>query len=62
MNEVVANGGWVLLPAFAIGRSQELAKILIENKVNAEIYLDGMCQKAAKISFSYPAYFPEFKA
>src|SRR3989338_2160497 len=54
VQETIDRGGWVLVPAFAVGRSQEMLDILHEYKVSAPIFFDGMCQKAAKIMMDYP--------
>ncbi len=56
VQEIVDNGGWALVPAFAVGRSQEVVDILNEYKLGVPIYLDGMCQKAASILLKYPDY------
>jgi len=42
VNEVVEDGGVVLIPAFSVGRSQEVLCILAEYGVNHPIYIDGM--------------------
>lgn len=54
--EVIANGGHCIVPAFAVGRSQEIISVLFEHKVHAPIYLDGMGQKASRVMLSYPKY------
>jgi putative mRNA 3-end processing factor len=56
VQEIVENGGWALVPAFAVGRSQEVVDILNEYNLGVPIYLDGMCQKAANILLKYPDY------
>jgi len=48
--------GLVMLPAFAIGRAQELLLILHENNIKRKIYLDGMGQKAADIILFHKNY------
>lgn len=60
VTSVLDNGGNVLCPAFAIGRSQELVDLLVEHNIEAPIYLDGMGQAAARIFFNYPEYFRDF--
>lgn len=42
VNEVVEDGGVVLVPAFSVGRSQEILCILTAYDVNHPIYIDGM--------------------
>ncbi len=54
VNETIARGGFAMVPAFAVGRSQELIDILHEHKVDAEIFFDGMGQKAAETTLLYP--------
>ena len=59
----VNNGGKVIIPLFAVGRSQELMLVL-ENYINnspkykmeAPIYLDGMILEASAIHTAYPEY------
>ncbi|MBN1941351.1 MAG: MBL fold metallo-hydrolase [Candidatus Diapherotrites archaeon] len=54
VQDTLDKGGWVLVPSFAVGRSQEIIDILAEHKVNAPVFFDGMCQKAAKIMLDHP--------
>lgn len=56
VEEIVESGGHVILPAFAVGRSQEIIDVLVERKVKLPIYLDGMGQKAATTMMRYPKY------
>ena len=58
-DEVLANGGNVLLPAFAIGRTQELVRVLRAHRPDYPIWLDGMGVKAADIVLRHPAYISE---
>ncbi|MEM3082026.1 MAG: MBL fold metallo-hydrolase, partial [Candidatus Caldarchaeum sp.] len=43
--EVVENGGRVLVPAFSVGRSQEILCILAAHNFPYTIWLDGMAKK-----------------
>ena len=61
VQNTIDKGGWALVPAFAVGRSQEVIDILKEYRVNAPIYLDGMGQKAARVMLSYPKYLKNHK-
>jgi putative mRNA 3-end processing factor len=54
------NGGIVILPAFAIERSQEIINILHKFKIDYPIYLDGMSKKATNIFLNYPEYFKDY--
>ena len=61
--ETLENGGSIILPAFAIERSQELISILAKYKINnVPIYLDGMSKKATMIFSQYPEFFTDFKS
>ncbi len=62
VQDVVDRKGWALIPAFAIGRGQEIIEILRSHGVNADIYYDGMGQKAAQIMLNYPKYLRDPKA
>src|SRR3989338_2389846 len=59
VQEAIDRGGHVLLPSFAVGRSQEIIDVLNEYKVEAPIYFDGMGQKVARIYLSNPAFLPK---
>ncbi len=61
VQDTVDKGGWALIPAFAVGRSQEIIDILFEYKVNAPIYLDGMGQKVARATTRFPEYLKDPK-
>ncbi|HJW97240.1 MAG TPA: MBL fold metallo-hydrolase [archaeon] len=50
--ETIYNNGALLLPTFAVGRTQELLLILYD--MGFDIYLDGMGIKATEIVMSYP--------
>ncbi len=45
IKSVINNKGSVIIPAFAVGRAQEILLILSELKTNVPIYLDGMAKK-----------------
>ena len=52
VEDVINRGGQVVLPAFALGRSQELLMLL--RKLDIDIWLDGMGREIANIFSSYP--------
>jgi putative mRNA 3-end processing factor len=54
IDDVVKRGGRVVLPAFAVSRSQELAIVLKNEGYN--IWFDGMGRKVSKIFLKYPKY------
>lgn len=61
INTTLERGGKVLIPAFAVGRSQELMLALEEGFRNGlilkcKIYLDGMIKEATALHTAYPEY------
>lgn len=61
INNTVEKGGKVLIPTFAVGRSQEVMIALEEairnEKINEiPVYLDGMIYEATAIHTAYPEY------
>jgi len=61
-SEVVENGGIALVPAFAIGRSQEILLILYHRKFKHKITMDGMALDATKILLNNPIFLKDHKA
>ncbi|AJF59533.1 MAG: hypothetical protein QT03_C0001G0018 [archaeon GW2011_AR10] len=56
VQDTIDRGGHALVASFALGRSAEIVDILNEYNLNAEVYFDGMCRKAARIYLDYPQY------
>ncbi len=61
VTSTLSRGGKVLIPAFSVGRSQEVMLALEEgirlNKIpKTPIYLDGMIREATAIHTAYPEY------
>ncbi len=62
VNRTFDRGGSVLVPVFAVGRSQEVMLVLEDayrNKLipeNTKVYLDGMIMEATAIHAAYPEY------
>lgn len=56
VQETIDRGGHVLLPTFAVGRSQEIIDVLNEYTLHAPIYFDGMGQQVARIYLANPSY------
>lgn len=61
LKKAIENGGKVLIPVFAVGRSQEVM-LVIEELVRTnqlpkiKVYLDGMIWEATAIHTAYPEY------
>jgi hypothetical protein len=55
--KTVERGGKVLLPSFAVERSQDVMVILFKAGFEYPIYLDGMVWDATAIHTAYPEYF-----
>ena len=56
VQDTLDKGGTALVPAFAVGRSQEIVDVLHEYNINAPIYLDGMGQKVARLMLKFPKF------
>ncbi len=59
--ETIENGGVVLVPAFAVARSQEILLILHEHKFKYPIVMDGMALEVTKIFLSHGGYLKDVK-
>jgi putative mRNA 3-end processing factor len=55
-NQIVEDGGTVLIPAFSVGRSHEVVTALRSNGFKHQIHLDGMAREAAEIILRHPSY------
>jgi len=66
IKNTIRNGGKVIIPLFAVGRSQEM-QLVLENymmnkpeyKLEVPVYLDGMILEASAIHTAYPEYLKE---
>ena len=66
IKSTVKGGGKVIIPLFAVGRSQEM-QLVLENymmnkpeyKLDVPVYLDGMILEASAIHTAYPEYLKE---
>ena len=56
VKETIEDGGTVLFPSFAVGRSQELLILMAERLPDVNTYLDGMSKSATEIVAEYPSY------
>lgn len=54
VEETCDRGGVVVVPAFAVGRSQEILMLL--DTLDYPVYLDGMGKSVIKVYLSYPEY------
>ena len=59
--DVLDRGGIVLVPAFAVGRSQEIICILKRYNFEYPIILDGMARIASKLILEEPYYLKNYK-
>ena len=56
VREVVESGGRVLIPAFSVGRAQEILCILQAHRIEWPIALDGMARRVSNVLLRYPSY------
>lgn len=56
VTEVVENGGTSLIPAFSVGRSQEIACILAAHHFEYSIVMDGMARKVNTIMMRHTPF------
>ena len=59
--DVVELGGTVLVPAFGVGRAQEMACILAANHFEYPIVLDGMAREASRVIMNYKEFLKDPK-
>jgi putative mRNA 3-end processing factor len=60
--EVVENGGVVLVPAFGVGRSQELACVLAAHHFEYPVTIDGMAREASRVMMNYSQFLRDERA
>ena len=56
MEEIIGNGGNVLFPAFAVGRTQELISIVRSQIKDVPIFVDGMGKSVSRLYSKYGGY------
>lgn len=61
LEETLEAGGTVLLPAFAIGRTQELVRIVRSVNRDVDIWIEGMGLEVNELSAHYSGYIKDFK-
>ena len=54
--DIVERGGTVLLPAFGVGRAQEIASVLNANHFKYPIVFDGMAREASRIIMNHKEF------
>lgn len=60
VRSAIKAGGVVLVPVFALGRSQEIALLLAKQNFNVPIYFDGMSNAASDIILDDPSSVKSF--
>lgn len=61
IKKVIKRGGRVLIPAFAVGRAQEVLQILSMEKFDVPIYLDGMAKRVTRNVLTQPSEYVHHK-
>jgi len=56
VTQVVENGGTVLIPAFSVGRSQEISCVLAAHHFEHPVTIDGMAREANRIMMNHSSY------
>jgi len=56
VNGVVENGGTALIPAFSVGRSQEIACVLAAHHFEYPVAMDGMAREANQIMMNHASF------
>lgn len=55
-NEVVERGGVLLVPAFAVGRAQEIACLLRSRNFKHRVFMDGMALRSNEVMYRYQEF------
>lgn len=55
-------GATVLLPCFAVGRTQEILEILSAYLPREDVFVEGMGNRVNQVLYDYPAYLKDFDA
>ena len=61
LKRVTERGGKVLIPAFALGRAQEVAQIILafRDELDVPVYMDGMVRSVCNAYAGFPDLLPE---
>lgn len=54
--DITERGGTVLVPAFGVGRSQELACVLAAHHFEHPVVLDGMAREVSRVMMNHPQF------
>jgi putative mRNA 3-end processing factor len=60
--DVTERGGIVLVPAFGVGRSQELVSVLAAHHFEYPVAIDGMAREVSRVMMSYPGFLRDDRA
>jgi len=60
VREVTDRGGNVLIPAFSLGRAQEILTLLYE-RFEGNVFYDGMIRQIYEVFISYPEYINKYE-
>jgi putative mRNA 3-end processing factor len=55
-SDVVEKGGTALVPAFGVGRSQELMCVLAAYHFEYQVTIDGMAREVSRVMMNYPQF------
>jgi len=61
VTDVVEKGGTVLVPAFGVGRSQEIACVLTAHHFEYPVTMDGMAREVSRIMMNYKEFLKDPK-
>ncbi len=56
VKEIIEEGGTALIPAFALGRTQEILALFAERMPYADVYYDGMARRIMDLMLAHPRY------
>jgi Cft2 family RNA processing exonuclease len=61
LRQIVERGGKALIPAFALGRAQEVLQILLayRDQLDVPVYADGMVRAVCRAYSTFPDWLPE---
>jgi putative mRNA 3-end processing factor len=59
--DIVEKGGTVLVPAFGVGRSQEIACVLGTHHFEHPVTIDGMARDVSRVIMNYPQFLKDPK-